>query len=206
MSADTPAPESIEEAREQAEAIRVDEPPARAKRVRKSRARKPGTAPRADAAPRGPRAPSLKTQLRDLITSVGAMLMLANAADGQAVIAGAAAQADALDALAKKNPAVRRALEGLLTASVYGQLIAAFAPTVLTIAANHGKVPPLVAGMVGAALQPTAAESASSSTGPTSSPADPFAGVDLDALAQMASSLMGGGDGVPLVGRVVGMD
>lgn len=188
-----PAPESLDDARAQADAIRADEPPAKAKRVRKPRTRKPRAAG-ADTAPRAVRPTSLKAQLKDTITTIGTMVLFLSPADGQAIIAGAPAQADALDALAKKNPAVRRALEGLLTASVYGQLIAAFAPTVLTIAANHGKVPPVVASLAGAAMAPPAAPEPDANGG---------GALDLAALATMAAG-MAGGDGAPF-GRIVGL-
>lgn len=194
-AADTPAPETLDDARRQAAALAGGDAP-RAKRAPRKRAPRK-RAPAGDKAPTGgARPPALKKQIEDSITALGAVLLLFNPADAQCIIAGAPQQAAALDALAKKNPAVRRALELLLTASVYGQLIAAFAPTVLGIAANHGKVPPLVAGIVGATLSGTPA-------GPTAeSP------LDLATIASMAAMFTGeGGDsdaGAPF-GRIVGV-
>lgn len=207
MSLTDPAPETLDDARAQAAktdaAAAADAPPAPAKRKRapgKTRARKTPS-PANDAAPTSPRPPrgvSLERRLEEFITAGGAMLLIVNARDGQAVIAGAPSQARALGALAKENPAVKRALEKLLTVSVYGQLLAAFAPTVLTIAANHGAVPPIVASLAGAALAPTPAP-------PAGADAPAGEGLDLASLGALAASLVGGGgDGAPF-GAVVGM-
>lgn len=194
-----PAPATLDDARDQA--ARTDDPPEKEKRKRpagKTRARKPA----ADAAPRTPRPPALKKRLEDFIVSAGAMLILVNARDGQLVIAGAPAQAAALDALAKDNAAVRRALDRLLTVSVYGQLVAAFAPTMLGLAVNHGMVPPAVASIAGAALAPT--PPAADDAGPLDFLRDLTAD-DVAGITELANSMMGGGAGVP-VGRIVGME
>lgn len=193
-----PAPETLDAARDQA--ARNDAPPKRKRPAGKTRARKPRT----DAAPRAPRALSLKKRLEDFIVSAGAMLMLVNAADGQVVIAGAPAQAAALDSLAKENPAVRRALDRLLTVSVYGQLVAAFAPTLLGLAANHGMVPQAVANIAGAAFAHDDAPADAAPANPLLAMFDNLTDEDLAAAAELVGSLNGGGTGVP-VGRVVGM-
>jgi hypothetical protein len=111
---------------------------------------KKGKRTRGDAAPRtkppGKTRVTLKMKLQSQIESLGGLLMVggmatsntALMADGQLISEHAAAQADALDKLAKASPAVKRALEALVTASLYGELAAAFLPVVIGIAANHG--------------------------------------------------------------------
>lgn len=198
---DTPAPESLDAARDQADATDAarDQAPKRKRAPRKRAPRK-----RADAAPRAPRAPALKGRIESFLVSAGALVLLFNPRDGQAIIAGAPKQAAALDQLAKENPAVKRALERMLTASVYGQLVAAFAPTVLTIAANHGAVPPIVAQLVGAGMGASTPAPADGDDAGDDAASAMFAGIDPADLANLAASMMGAGDGAPR-GVVVGM-
>jgi len=56
---------------------------------------------------------------------------------GMSVIENADKIANAWDELAQKNPAVRKALRGLVTTSIAGQLIAAHAPIVFAIVQGH---------------------------------------------------------------------
>lgn len=211
---DEAPPVDLADARDKAAAIAADEPPTKPKRTRtrKPRATKP-RAPKADTPPRStsPRPPALRKRLEDSITTLGALLLLVNPTDGQLVIAGAAKQAAALDAIAKDNPAVRRALERMLTASVYGQLAAAFAPTLLGIAANHRMLPAPINGLVAMATAPAApapSPDASATDGPT--PLD--LGAMLNTFGPMFAAMTtppaggdeDGGAGVPR-GSVVGV-
>lgn len=203
MTTTMDAPATLDEARDQADAIAPPAPPtpdAKPKRTRKprpSRARKPRT----DKAPRAstPRATSLRAQLEEAITGVGFVVSIANQHDGRLIMEGAHRQAVALDALAKENPAVRAALARLLTTSVYAQLAMAFAPTLLGIAANHGMVPPIVGALAGMATSPAPAPAPA----PDATATDPFAGVDLTGVSpadldELARAFApGGGDGVP---------
>lgn len=203
---DEAPPVDLADARDKAAAIAADEAPTKPKRTRtrKARAAKP-RAPKADTAPRStsPRPPALRKRLEDSITTLGALLLLVNPTDGQLIIAGAAKQAAALDAIAKDNPAVKRALERMLTASVYGQLAAAFAPTLLGIAANHRLLPAPINGLVAMATTPAPATSAGATDGP---PID--LGAMLGMFGAMTTTPPAGGDddgaGIPR-GSVVGV-
>lgn len=209
IDTDTGAPASLDEAREQADAIDnaaappAPEPDAKPKRARAPRKRAPRKrAPASDRKPRAPRSssttPALKPQLEQAITGIGFAVFLVNQRDGQLILDGAARQAAALDALARENPAVRDALLRMMRTSVYAQLAMAFAPTLIGIAANHGMVPAIVGQLVGLATS----SPASGEADPT--PADPLAGVEqLVDLAGLAG--MGGVDGAAF-GRVVATD
>lgn len=197
------APESLDDARDQADAIAAAEPApadAKPKRTRAPRKRAPrARAPKADKAPRTPpatkRPTSLRAQLEESIAGIGLLVFVVNQADGQLIIAGAPKQARALDQLAKENPAVRGALERLLRTSTYAQLAMAFAPTLLGIAANHGLVPPMVGAIAGLANSSPAA-----GDGATPEAPGPAAGVDLTdlaGLAGLAAMFDGGNDGPP---------
>ncbi len=184
------APRDLDEAREQADAIAaaaepgISSPPEPDAKPKRTRTRKPRPSrARTDRAPRAtkPRAAALRVQLEEAITGVGLLVFVVNQPDGQLIMAGAARQAAALDALAKENPAVRAALERLLRTSVYAGLAMAFAPTLLGIAANHNLVPPIVGAIAGMANSSTPA----GSTAGKPEAADPLAGVDLTNLAAM---------------------
>lgn len=198
-------PASLDDARDQAaRAGAADEvpKPKRRRPAGKTRPRKT----RADSAPRAtsatPRQAPLKRRLADAITTVGAMLLLISPADGALIIAGAEKQAAALDALAREQPAVKRALERLLTASVYGQLLAAFAPTLLGLAANHSMLPTSVNGLVQMVTAPRKSANADDA------PAADFSLADLTQLATTFGPMMaaagGANDGSPF-GAVVGV-
>lgn len=103
-----------------------------------------------------PRKASLETRLTGslvslgtMVTAAGAMTMPALQLDGVALIQHAPAIAQALDKVAQNDPRVKEALERMLTAGTWSGLIAALLPLVLTIAANHGAIPPAIAGMLG---------------------------------------------------------
>ncbi len=101
--------------------------------------------------------PNLRDPIRDQITQLGVIVGVFNAADGQAIINGAEAQADALQHAAEQNDRVRAALQSMLQSSVWAQLFAAFMPTVLAIAMNHGFNP---MALVGAPLKPSPVDDA----------------------------------------------
>lgn len=86
------------------------------------------------------------------LTAAGAMTSPAIAADGILVIRQAPDVSKALSDLAKNDPRVAAALERMLTVGTYGALVAAVAPLMIGIAANHGVIPAHVAGMVGVEL------------------------------------------------------
>lgn len=63
-------------------------------------------------------------------------------ADGMALAIHAPALAEALNATAKQQPAVARALESIMKAGPYGAIIAATVPLVMQLAANHHVINP----------------------------------------------------------------
>jgi hypothetical protein len=83
--------------------------------------------------PRG----GLRKPLEDLYTGLGIMMMPFDPSCAQIVISQAPKCAEALDDLAKTNPAVRRILIGLVTTSAWGQVIAAHAPILMALAMHH---------------------------------------------------------------------
>lgn len=105
-----------------------------------------------------PRRATLETRLTQSLVSVGTMVTATGAmtspavqADGLLIIRQAPDIAAALDKVAKDDPRVAAALEKMLTVGVWGGLTAAVLPLVVGIAANHGAIPPHVAGMFGVA-------------------------------------------------------
>lgn len=111
------------------------------KRARDSKPKKGGTTARGDR-----RARSLKRPLEEMFTGLGATVAVFNQFDGQCIVAGAPELAKAMDALAKQDPAVQRALERLVAGSTWGQVITAAASVAMPIAANHGALPPPMLG------------------------------------------------------------
>lgn len=95
-------------------------------------------------------------------------------ADGQVIMQHAPSVAAALDKVAAGDPRVKEALEKLLTVGAYGGLFAAVLPLAIGIMANHGAVPPGLAGMMGAqGVTPPAGQSA---PGPTTLDDEAFGG------------------------------
>lgn len=105
------------------------------------KAAKKAPKPARDTAPRSPGRPSniekLGDQLGTQLTAIGALVMLANQADGEAVVRRAPELGDALAKLAEQNPRVRRLLEGGLTSSAWMGVAIAFGGLGLEIARNH---------------------------------------------------------------------
>ena len=84
----------------------------------------------------------LERQLHDFIVYVSVFVGMANFADSEAIRDGAPAQARALVNVARGNDNVRRALERMIQTTAFGELVMAFAPTMIRIAANHGLLSP----------------------------------------------------------------
>jgi hypothetical protein len=111
-----------------------------------------------------PRRPSLEARLQGLIATIGLGLAAvgpvmnpAYGQDGQAIIAHSPNVAKALSKWADENPAVRQALEMVLTGGAIGGVLFALLPLAAEIAANHGALPSGVPGMFAAFGAPTAA-------------------------------------------------
>lgn len=130
--------------------LEADPAPDRPKRPRRPRAAAsstPGDKPareRKDRAPRAPRAPRttpLRPRLTEAIGGLGLVVSVFDAYDGQVILAGADQLATSLDALAKENDNVRRALESALTGSAWGGVLFAATAIALPIMAHHGLVP-----------------------------------------------------------------
>jgi hypothetical protein len=85
------------------------------------------------AMPRG----GLKSALENVYTGMGMALMPFDPSCGRIIIESAPKCAEALDDLAKTNPAVRRLLISLVTTSAWGAVIMAHAPILMAIAMHH---------------------------------------------------------------------
>lgn len=84
----------------------------------------------------------LEEHVHDFIVYVSVFVGMANFADSEAIRDGAPAQARALVNLARTNDNVRRALERMVQTTALGEIVMAFAPTFIRIAANHSLVSP----------------------------------------------------------------
>lgn len=156
-----------------AEAPKADTPPSKSKSkrptTRAGRAaaaaerKAAGKGGKADKAPSSttprPRKADLETRLTTSLVTLGTGLAAAGSmtspavtADGILVIRQAPDVSKALNDLARQDPRVAAALERMLTVGTYGALVAAVAPLMIGIAANHGVIPAHVAGMVGVEL------------------------------------------------------
>lgn len=101
-----------------------------------------------------PRKAALETRLTDnfvalgaVLAATGGMMSPALAADGLLITQHAASVSAALTKVADQQPAVKAALERMLTAGVYSGLVTAVLPLAIGIAGNHGMLP---AGLVSA--------------------------------------------------------
>jgi hypothetical protein len=165
MSGTTPEIEAA--ARADAKAVTDDVPPASGRRGRPKGATTkstPAGAPRPDKAPGRP--PASKTKLAPKLeelfsagAAVGLMYAMARsderlAYDAQRALEGAERLALALDKAAQESPALRRALDMLVTTSAWGELGMALGSIVLPILANHGMLPEAAATLVGAPAPP----------------------------------------------------
>lgn len=87
--------------------------------------------------PPKPRNGQLVKPFTDLYVSIGTMMLPFDQVCGMAVIQSAPKCAEALEQLARENPAVRRALMAIVETSVWGAVIAAHAPILLAVAMHH---------------------------------------------------------------------
>lgn len=95
----------------------------------------PGSPPKVT--PPKPRPGTLAKPLTELYVTLGAFLLPFDPACASAIINSAPKCADALENLARENPAVRKAIIALVETSVWGQVIVAHAPIMLAIAIHH---------------------------------------------------------------------
>lgn len=103
-------------------------------RPRKEAAPKPAKVPkRVPPMPRG----GFTEQLEQLYVGVGMALLLKDPECGMAVIEAAPQCAKTLNALAEKNPAVRRILIALTQSSAIGAVVIAHAPILWAISKHH---------------------------------------------------------------------
>lgn len=118
----------------------------------------PNSPSKGDKAPRGTgKRTALKPRLQETIGAVGLGVtalggMAGNprvAFDGAVVLDRAEPLAEALDALAKENPRVRKTLEMVLASSAWSGVAVASAGIVIPILANHGIIPRSAAMAVG---------------------------------------------------------
>jgi hypothetical protein len=99
--------------------------------------------------------------LTQLYTTIGLTLMPFDQACATAFVANAESCAKAMDALARENDAVRKALLALTQTSAWGGVLLAHAPIILMIATHHGpepmkdKIAPLAMMMNGKAFAPS---------------------------------------------------
>jgi hypothetical protein len=151
----------------------IDTPPAADTKPRRpttragrAAARKARQASEGDTKPKAatktaPRKASLEKRLATALSSVGAMTCGLSAlsgsqplkADGLVIIGNSANMAEAINRVADEDPRVKAALERMLSAGAWSGVVAAVAPVVLAIAANHGAIPPALAALFAAAPQ-----------------------------------------------------
>lgn len=99
------------------------------KRERKPKAPKP--------VPPKPRPGQLKKPLMEMYGSIGMTVSMFDPQCGTTVMMNAEKCAEAMEALARDNPAVRRVVMQLITTSVWGQVVAAHMPIIYAIAMHH---------------------------------------------------------------------
>jgi hypothetical protein len=85
-----------------------------------------------------PREGSLVKPLRDLYTSIGVMIAPFDPVCSVAIIENAEDCAKSLEALARENEAVRRAILALTQTSAWGGVLIAHMPLLLMVAMHHG--------------------------------------------------------------------
>lgn len=130
-------------------------------RKRKARTEKP-----AAPVPGMPRKGQLARQITQLYVSLGTFMMPLDAACAGAIINAAPQCGEAMENLARENPAVRRAILAMVETSVWGQVIVAHAPIMLAIAIHH--VPAVRDNIGGMAAKVMAAGANPENAGPVS--------------------------------------
>lgn len=121
----------------------------------RERVRKPRAEKVVGPIPNMPRKGQLARQLTQFYVSIGTFMMPFDAACGGAIINAAPKCGEALENLARENPAIRKALLAMMETSVWGQVIVAHAPIMLAIAIHH--VPAVRDNLGGMAAQVSAA-------------------------------------------------
>lgn len=104
--------------------------------------------------PPKPRPGTLVKPLTDFYTSIGMLMVPFDPFCGGAVVKSAPKCAEAMENLARENPAVRRAILSVIETSVWGQVIVAHSPIIMAVAAHH--VPKVRNGMEKIAEKATA--------------------------------------------------
>lgn len=84
-----------------------------------------------------PRKGALARQITQMYVSLGTFLLPFDAACAGAIINAAPRCGEAMENLARENPAVRRAIMAMVETSVWGQVVMAHAPIMLAIAIHH---------------------------------------------------------------------
>jgi len=85
---------------------------------------------------------SLQGQIKELVEAIGGGVSFINPDDGRIIVVQAEPLASALDRLAKQNPNVRRALQGLLVGGAWGEVLSiVLIGIALPIASNHQALP-----------------------------------------------------------------
>lgn len=143
-------------------APKPDEAPEEAERRYESSQGAPGGFEESPVAPKGPSAGPLKAKLTGMIASLGTTVWTMGQArqspavvyDGTVIIARAEDLGAALDALAKENPRVRKALEAMVATSAWADVAMVSVSIVLPMLAAHGILPAETATMVGAPEPP----------------------------------------------------
>lgn len=107
------------------------------KRVSGNRSEEPTEPATPQPIPPKPREGQLVKPLTDFYVSIGMMVFAVDQVCGQSIINSAEQCARALETMARENPAARRFIYGLVETSVWGQMMAAHAPIIMTIAAHH---------------------------------------------------------------------
>ena len=85
-----------------------------------------------------PRATPLKAKLTQVYAFAGTAVFAFDPYCGRAILTSAESAAEAMDQLARENPAVKRVLEALVKTSALGTVIAAHMPIIMAIAMHHG--------------------------------------------------------------------
>jgi len=106
-------------------------------RSTKDRKRRPPRAKADKPTPGKPRPGAIAKPLTDFYTMLGTIITPFDKVCGGAIVANAEACGQALETLARENPAARRVLLALVETSVWGQLVVAHTPIVMTVAMHH---------------------------------------------------------------------
>lgn len=87
---------------------------------------------------------ALEANLKSNFSTIGTMVFMVNQFDGQVILERSEDLAKSLVAVAEQNPKVRQALENMMTASAWSQVVMVGASIAIPIAANHGLLPSAV--------------------------------------------------------------